>query len=145
MEVTMATKTRTNAELVRRGLETLNDRDREAFRELHDDDAVVNSAGEEYRGIEAIVDEEFGMFDSFSDLAYTPDDIVAEGDTVMARWTAAGTHDGELDGVQPTDEYVEFPVMGTFRIEDDRIAEVWIVADRLDLLQKLGAVEPPTG
>lgn len=142
---TNAEETRTNAELVTRGFDALNDRDREAFRELHDDDAVVHAFGEEYRGIDAIVAEEFGIFAAFSDLTYTPEVVIAEGETVAARWTAAGTHDGEFDGIEPTGEDVEFPVMGTFRVENDRIAEVGIVADQLGLLQQLGVVDPPTG
>jgi predicted ester cyclase len=36
------------------------------------------------------------------DLRVTMDEMVAEGDRVAARWTAEGTHQGELLGVPPT-------------------------------------------
>lgn len=139
----MATVTRTSKDVVQRGFDALNDRDREAFIELHADDAVVHAFGEEYHGIDAIVDEEFGIFDAFTDLTYTPEYVVAEDQTVAVRWTAAGTHDGEFDGIEATGEEVEFPAMGMFRVEDERIADVWLVADRLGLMEQLGAVEPP--
>lgn len=140
----MATARRTNKDVVQRALDSLNDQDREAFIELHADDAVVHAFGEDHHGIDAIVAEEFGSFDAFSDLTYTLDDILAEDEMVAARWTAAGTHDGEFDGIEPTGEEVEFPVMGTFRVEDGRVGEVWLVADQLGLLEQLGVIEPPS-
>lgn len=139
----MATATESSKELVQRGFDALNDRDKEAFVDLHADDAVIYVFGAEVRGIDAIVENQFGLFESFSDLTYSPEVVVAEGNTVAARWTATGTHDGELDGIEPTDTEVEFPVMGTFRVEDGELVEVRILVDQLDLLGQLGVVEPP--
>lgn len=138
----MASTRQTSKEVVRRGFETLNDRDRDAFVDLHSEDAVLHAFGEVYRGAEAIADNQFGFVEAFPDLELTPETIVAEGDTVTARWTVAGTHEAEFQGLEPTGESVEFPAMGTFRIEDERIAEVWLVADQLVLMQQLGVVEP---
>lgn len=141
----MATTAQTSKEVVQRGFDALNDRDRGAFADLHADDAVIDVFGEEIRGIDAIVANQFGLFEAFSDLTYTPDIVVAEEETVVARWTATGTHDGEFEGIEPTAADVEFPVMGTFRVEDGRLAEVRILLDQLGLLQQLGVVDPPTG
>lgn len=140
----MATLTQTSKEIVQRGFDALNDRDREAFVALHADEAVIDVFGEEITGIDAIVANQFGLFEAFSDLTYTPEAIIAEDGTVAARWTASGTHDGEFEGIEPTDQAVEFPVMGLFQVEGDQLTDVRIMLDQLDLLQQLGVTEPPT-
>src|SRR5215207_10299143 len=40
--------------------------------------------------------------ESFPDLTITVEDQVANGDKVATRWTARGTHDGELMEIDPT-------------------------------------------
>lgn len=142
-EDTMATTTQTNKEIVQRGFDALNNRDRAAFRDLHADDAVIHVFGEDYYGIDDIIDNQFGFVEAFSDLTYTPETIFAEDELVGARWTATGTHDGEYEGIEPTGEETELPVMGQFRVEDGLVVEAWIEADQLRLLQQLGVVEPP--
>lgn len=134
---------RTTRETVRKAFEALNDRNREGFRELHAADAVVDTSGEQFRGIDAIEEEEFGLFESFSDLTYAIEELVGEGDLVAARWTATGTHDGELGGIEPTGRTVEFPVFGMFRIDEGRIAYIWILPDRLAMLEQLDAIDRP--
>lgn len=74
----------------------------------------------------------------------TPDAIIADDESVGVRWTVAGTHEGEFNGIEPTGRTVTYSIMGMFRVADARIAEVWLVADRLGLLQQLGVIEPPT-
>lgn len=139
----MATATESSKEIVQQGFDALNSRDKEAFADLHADDAIIYVFGEKIHGIDAIVENQFGLFESFSDLKYSPEVVVAEGNTVAAQWTATGTHDRELDGIQPTDVEVEFPVMGTFQVEDGELVEVRILVDQLDLLGQLGVIEPP--
>lgn len=139
----MATTTQTNKDVVRRGFDALDDRDREAFVELHADDAVMHAFGEEVRGIEAIAEVEFAYFDAFPDLVLTLEALLAEGDTVAARWAVAGTHQGEFMGVEPTGEEFEFGAIGMFRVDDGEITEAWLEADRLGHLEQLAAVELP--
>ena len=43
---------------------------------------------------------------AFPDLKYTIEDIIAEGDKVVVRWTAKGTHKGELLGMPATGKHV---------------------------------------
>lgn len=134
-----------NGELVRRAFGALDERDRDAFVDLHAEDAILHAGGEDVRGIEAIADAEFAYFDAFPDLEMSLDALHEASDTVAARWTVAGTHEGEFRGVDPTGEEVEFSTMGMFRIDDGEVSEVWIQADQLGLLEQIGALEPPTG
>ena len=45
-----------------------------------------------------------GMYlNAFPDMAMTVDDVIAEGENVVVRWTAVGKHKGELMGIPATD------------------------------------------
>ncbi|HEY3070527.1 MAG TPA: ester cyclase [Gaiellaceae bacterium] len=77
---------------------------------------------------------------AFPDLVLTVEDQIAEGDKVATRWTARGTHQGELMGIPPTGK--EARVTGTTidRIEDGQIVETWTNWDQVSLLQQLGVI-----
>lgn len=77
---------------------------------------------------------------AFPDLQITVEDQVAEGDKVVTRWTARGTHRGELMGVPPGGNRVEVAGIGIDRIEGGRVVESWSNYDVLGLMQQIGAV-----
>ncbi|MGH9211243.1 MAG: ester cyclase [Acidimicrobiales bacterium] len=64
--------------------------------------------------------------------------LVAEGDIVVERFTASGTHRGELMGAAPTGKSVELRGINIFRVRDGRIVERWGRLDELGLFQQLG-------
>ncbi|HWN34884.1 MAG TPA: ester cyclase [Pseudonocardia sp.] len=66
------------------------------------------------------------------------DQLVAEGDVVVERFTASGTHRGELMGVPPTGRTIVLIGINIFRIEGERIVERWGRLDELGLLRQLG-------
>jgi len=68
------------------------------------------------------------------------DDVIAEGDKVVVRATFRGTHQGEFAGIAATDIEVEIPLILIYRIEDGKIAEHWMQADVMGLMQQLGAL-----
>ena len=72
------------------------------------------------------------------------DDIFAEGDRVAVRWTAEGTHDGELMGVPPTGKWFQFTGLSIFSVTEGKIAEQWEGWDKLDLMGQLGVVPTPS-
>ena len=72
------------------------------------------------------------------------EDIVAEGDKGALRITWSGTHKGELMGIPATGKHVEVTEMQFYRIQDGKIAERWVEADMLGMLQQMGLV-PATG
>lgn len=63
---------------------------------------------------------------------------VAEGDTVVTRWCARGTHRGEFGSIAATGRGYEINGVTIERIADGRIAEAWAVWDGLELLGQLG-------
>jgi predicted ester cyclase len=79
----------------------------------------------------------------FPDVVSTIEDLIAEGDKVVARWRARATHRGEYVGVPPTGREVEFTGISVYRIEGNRIAESWTEEDELGLMRQIGAVPEP--
>lgn len=75
---------------------------------------------------------------AFPDFAIRVDQLVAEGDHVVSRWTATATHRGEWLGIPATERPVEYTGMNVFRIACGRIVEAWGEADHLGLLRQLG-------
>jgi steroid delta-isomerase-like uncharacterized protein len=64
--------------------------------------------------------------------------LVAEDDIVVERFTASGTHQGEMFGVAPSGEQLVLRGINIFRICDGKIVERWGRLDELGVLQQLG-------
>ncbi len=73
------------------------------------------------------------------DVRFSVEDLIAEGDLVMARWRAEGTHTGEILGIPATGGRVDFSGVVLYRVEAGRITEGWHGYDSLELLRQLGA------
>ena len=74
------------------------------------------------------------------DLLMTVEDLIAEGDKVVTRWTARGTHQGELMGIPPSGNRVEVTGISVDRIEGGKFVEGWANYDALGMMQQIGAV-----
>lgn len=79
------------------------------------------------------------FFSAFPDHHTSVDDIIAEGDKVVTRWTTRGTHTGHLFGLAPTNRQVTISGITIDRIVDEKIVETWTEWDLAGLLQQLGA------
>jgi predicted ester cyclase len=79
----------------------------------------------------------------FPDVVSTIEDLIAEGDKVVARWRSRATHQGEYMGIPPSGEEVEFTGISVYRIEGGKIAESWNSEDQLGLLRQIGGVPEP--
>lgn len=95
---------------------------------------------EEVHGPSGFKEQTVGYRSAFPDLRFTIEALVAEGDEVVARWTARGTHRGSMEGEEPTGNEISVSGFGSWRIEDDRIAEHWGVIDLMGLLRGIGAL-----
>ena len=82
--------------------------------------------------------------EAFPDLEFTIEDQIAEGERVVTRWTARGTHTGDLWGIPGTGKEVTVTGTSIDRIKDDRIVESWSNWDALGLMQQLGVVPAAT-
>jgi predicted ester cyclase len=67
----------------------------------------------------------------------TIDAQIAEGDLVATRKTLRGTHRGELWGLPPTGNRIEFEFIDIFRVAEGRLIEHWASIDRAALRSQL--------
>jgi steroid delta-isomerase-like uncharacterized protein len=82
---------------------------------------------------------------AFPDMNTTVNDIVAEGDKVVLRYTIRGTHTGDMMGVPPTGKSGEIAGITMLRLEDGKIVEEFSLADMMTLYQQLGLVPETAG
>ncbi len=71
---------------------------------------------------------------------FTIEDLIAEGEKVVLRYTFHGTHQGQWRGMPPTGKPVTFTGIFIYRIREDKIVEGWENADALGLVQQLGLI-----
>jgi steroid delta-isomerase-like uncharacterized protein len=74
---------------------------------------------------------------------FTVEDVVAEGDRVVVRWTNAGTHVGEFAGMPATGRPFTISGIDIYRIVDGKLCEHWDVVDQLSMLGQLGLLPQP--
>jgi len=77
---------------------------------------------------------------AYADMHLTVDDLIAEGDRVVAFWTMGGTHQGEFFGVQATGRNVVFSAIGRLRVVNRQVLEFQVHPDRLGILTQLGSL-----
>lgn len=91
-------------------------------------------------GVKAVV----GMFrGAMPDLRVIIEDMIAEGDKVVVRYTLEGTHEGELFGVSPTGRRLSIKSISVERVSDGKIREHWRITDSLHMMQQLGVIPMP--
>lgn len=76
----------------------------------------------------------------YPDVHVSVDDLIAEGDRVVARWTSRGINTGDLMGMPATGREVTVAGISIFRIENGKVAEEWEGFDTLGMMRQLGAV-----
>ena len=133
-----------NKELVRRAhAEVWSHGDLAAADELYAPDFVCHFvAGSEWKGVEGLKAEVRRLRASFPDWHEHVEQIVAEGDYVVTRFTCTGTHRGALNALPATGKTVRIFELGINRIAHGKIAEQWGCPDVLSLDQQLGAADP---
>ena len=92
------------------------------------------------RGLEAFKHLVSMYRSAFPDLRIPIEDLIGEGDRVVIRWTARGTHQGELMGNAPTGNQLSVTGILIGRVSGGKIEEEWVDYDTLNLMEQIGAV-----
>ena len=129
-----------NKAVIRRFVEEVqNNKNLEAFDELHDPDFVNLSAPpggpDDREGAKLYLK---GLAEAFPDAQYTIDDMIAEGDRVVTKKTFTATNTGEFAGIPATGKRVTLQFVDIMRVRDGKIVEHWLCLDQLSWLQQLG-------
>jgi len=70
----------------------------------------------------------------------TTDDIIAEGNKAVVRWTYRGIHKGEYMGVPATDKEITITGISILHIKDGKIVKEWGEMDNLSMMTQLGII-----
>jgi len=134
-----------NNALVRHAFEhVLNAQNLALLEEIGTSDIVSHTAGAPaVVGLAAVQHDIGSFFTAFPDLHFTLEVVVGEGDTVACRYTARGTHRGELQGIAPTGTAMTTTGIGILRFAGGKWAEGWLEFDALGMLQQIGALPAP--
>src|SRR5919112_405956 len=92
---------------------------------------------------EAAKQEAANFRQGFPDVISTIEDLIAEGDKVVARWRSRATHQGEYMGIAPSGNEVEFTGISFYRVEGGKIAQSWNIEDQLGLMRQIEVVPEP--
>ncbi len=76
---------------------------------------------------------------AFPDLRINVDLVIGDGDFVVGRWTATGTHSGSWGALEPTGRRATFSAVNIFRFDHGKVVEIWNHRDDLGLREQLGA------
>ncbi|MEI7727651.1 MAG: ester cyclase [Bacteroidota bacterium] len=68
------------------------------------------------------------------------DELLAEGNQVIVRGRMKGRHEGEFNGIRPTHRMVEFPLVISYQVENEKIVHHWLMADQMALMEQLGVM-----
>ncbi len=80
---------------------------------------------------------------AFPDLHTDTEELIAEGDKVVQRFTVSGTDKGGFMGAPPTGKHYKVTGISIFRIANGKIVEHWGVFDQAGVLQQLGLMPGP--
>lgn len=135
--------TEENKAFVRRAFEEGNQGNWAVFNELFAPNFVLHNASMTMQGREAGKQFLLMYNTAFPDGIFTIEDMIAEGDRVVVRVTARGTHQGAIMGIPPTGKQITLSGITIFRVANGKIVEQWSNSDDLGLLQQLGVVPMP--
>lgn len=114
--------------------------DRKTVRRMLASDALVHTpnvpgGGLDVDGFERKVLDAF--HDAFPDLSIAIESLIAEGATVLCRFTMTGTHVDVFRGIEPSGETIVVTGVVELRLTNSGISELWQTTDSLELLEQL--------
>lgn len=77
---------------------------------------------------------------AFPDNHHEVEDVIAEGDRVVARVALTGTHEGEFMGIPPTGRKIAVNEIHVYRLENGKAVEHRVGRDDLGAMRQLGVI-----
>jgi steroid delta-isomerase-like uncharacterized protein len=94
--------------------------------------------GHSGKGIEDLRAQLKSFFESFPDIHVTTNFMIAQGDTVVAYLTMAGTNSGAMGGMPATNKQVTMDGIDIIAIKDGKAIERWGFSDNMKMMQQMG-------
>ena len=137
-----------NKEVVRRNAHAINNRDLPLLAETTSTKFVRHcqaTPGLEITSLDQFVAFLQSDWEAFPDSQIVVQQLVAEGDRVAIFATYEGTQTGQMGPFPPSGKRVSLDFSGVFRIEEGKIAEIWVTWDNMAALTQLGHLPLPEG
>ena len=128
-----------NRTLALRTSEIVNQKNPDLIEEFYPPDFVWHGPAGDIRGYEQAKQLSSTFLAAFPDAQMTDEDVIAEGDKVVNRFTIRGTHQGQTEELgPPTGRRMEQKGLAISRIEGDKIVEEWQSYANLSMMDQLG-------
>ena len=101
---------------------------------------VIHISNSDIKGIEGWKQYAGSFLAGFSDIIMSVNEIIAEGDKIVASWTCRGVHTGEFHGIIHTDKQATWTGIAIYHFVDNKIGEVWVWNDIWSMMQQLGII-----
>jgi steroid delta-isomerase-like uncharacterized protein len=112
------------------------------------DDVIAHEPDGDVRGVEEIKHYLATFWAAFPDTGVTVEDVIAEGDKAVIRYTLRGTHKGTTEEYGPaTGRRMVMEGITIYHFKSGKLAEMWDRYDNLAVMQQLGLMseaEPPS-
>ncbi|HTC89606.1 MAG TPA: ester cyclase [Bryobacteraceae bacterium] len=134
-----------NVEYATKQIAALNARDLDGYLSRIDESYVGQSetAPGPIQGREGVRQNLEGIFRAFPDLRIDVEQIIATGDSVVARIRMTATHKGSFAGIAPTNKSIALEACNVLEIRDGKAIRGRLYADNATLFQQLGALSLP--
>jgi len=126
--------------------EVINKKRFDLLKEYCTDDFTIHIGTKgEIKGLEEfrIVNTETSGGTAFPDFKVSIEDIVAEDNKIVFRYTISATHLGEFMGAPPTGEKISWRAIVEYIIVDNKLSEGWICEDTMSIFAQIGIKELP--
>lgn len=128
-----------NKAIVRQFFEAIDAQNYARLKELLAPEGVLHYSGpQEDFSPEAAIQLIRGYYQAFPDGIHKFEDILAEGNKVVARILWEGTQKADFQGIPATEIKIKFYQISISRVEDGKIRETWMVEDNLGMMTQLG-------
>ena len=97
------------------------------------------------KGPAAFADTVRGLRQGFPDIQWTVEDLIAEGDKVVIRWSWRGTHSNAFRGFAPTHKALNDHAIAIYQFRENQVIHAWLETDRLGFLQQIGLIPQDLG
>lgn len=126
-------------ELAHKYAEALNAGETDRFDDFIADD-YINHNPYVKPGLRGVKEFFENWMQSFPDTEVTVEDVLADGDTLVGRFTYRATHQGEFLGLPATGRSIRMRSIDIWRVRDGRFVEHWDELNLLEIMQRLGAI-----
>lgn len=114
-----------------------NSKDKKVVDELFTDESILHSPLATLKGKEAMKEIIDAWMVAFPDLVVDHEAFVEEGDTVVSRWKASGTHKGPFKGIEPTGSSISYEGVSIYQFSGGKVSGYWAFVNMQHLTDQL--------